>query len=81
MRHKLRVAADGRLLIPAELRAQMDLDPEGHVSVWVDDGLLNVQSSAVGIRKARALVRKYITPGSDEVGDFLKERRAMWGEE
>ena len=76
----LRVAPDGRLLIPAEMRQAMQLGAGGHVVAHVEGGELRVMAQAVSIQQVQARMRKYRRPGVSEVDEFLAERRAMWGE-
>ena len=77
----LRVAPDGRLLIPAEMRQAMQLGEDGHVVAHVEGGELRVMAQSVSIQQVQARMRKYRRPGVSEVDEFLAERRAMWGEE
>ncbi len=77
----LRVAPDGRLLIPAEMREAMQLGDGGHVVVRVAAGELRVVAQSVAIRRVQARARTYRRSGASEVDRFLAERRAMWGEQ
>lgn len=77
----LRVASDGRLLIPAEMRQAMQLGEGGHVVAQVEAGELRVMAQLVSIQQVQARMRKYRRHGVSEVDEFLAERRAMWGEE
>ena len=80
-RRRLKVAPDGRLLIPADMREAMQLREGGHVVVRVEAGELCVVDLHVSIRQVQARMRKYKRPGVSEVDSFLADRRAMWGEE
>ena len=80
-RRRLKVAPDGRLLIPADMREAMQLREGGSVIVRVEAGELRVVDLFVSIREAQARLRKYKKPGESVVDKFLAERRAMWGEE
>ena len=80
-RRRLKVAPDGRLLIPADMREAMELGDGGHVIVRVEGGELCVVDLYVSIRQAQARMQKYKKPGESVVDKFLAERRAMWGEE
>lgn len=80
-RRRLKVAPDGRLLIPADMREAMQLREGGSVIVRVEAGELRVVDLQVSIRQVQARMRKYKRPGVSEVDSFLAERRAMWGEE
>ena len=77
----LKVAPDGRLLIPADMREAMQLGDGGHVVVSVEAGELHVLAQLVSIRQVQERMRKYKKPGESVVDQFLAERRAMWGEE
>ena len=76
----LRVAPDGRLLIPAEMREAMGLGEGGAVTARVEEGELRLLSRAVAIRQVQARLRRRKRPGESVVDRFLAERRAMWGE-
>ena len=80
-RRPLKVAPDGRLLIPADMREAMQLADGGHVVVHVVDGELRVLAQLVSIRKTQEFMRQFKKPGVSVVDEFLAERRAMWGEE
>lgn len=80
-RQVLKVGADGRLLIPQEMRIAMRLGDSGKVSVWVEAGVLHVRSPQIGLWQAQEIAQQYATPGVSQVDAFLAERRAMWGEE
>lgn len=77
----LRVAPDGRLLIPAAMRQALQLGEGGHVVAHVEAGELRVMAQSVSIEQVQARMRKYRRPGVSEVDEFLAQRRAMWGEE
>lgn len=77
----LYVSSDGRLLIPAAMRAAMVLPPDGRVTAEVIDGELRVVSPMAAVRRIQKIAQKYKKPGESVVDAFLAERRAMWGEE
>lgn len=76
----LKVAPDGRLLVPAAMREAMLLGKEGHVTARVEAGELRVASPAVAIKQVQSRMRKYRTPGESVVDRFLAARPALWGE-
>ena len=80
-RRPLKVAPDGRLLIPADMREAMQLRDGGHVIVRVEGGELRIVDRYVSIRQAQEFMRRFKKPGVSMVDEFLAERRAMWGEE
>lgn len=77
----LSVAADGRLMIPREVRAAMDLDARGKVTARVVNGELRLLSPRAAVRRVQAEAERLKTDGVSEVDAFLADRRAMWGEE
>ena len=77
----LRVAPDGRFVIPLEMRRAMQLGEDGQVSARVEAGELRLLSQAVALRRVQSRLRRYKKPGESVVDQFLAERRAMWGEE
>lgn len=77
----LKVAADGRVLIPLEMRAAMALGDDGRVTARVEAGELRLVSPAVAVRQIQSRMKKYRRPGESVVDRFLSGRRAMWGEE
>ena len=77
----LKLGPDGRVLIPADVRKAMRLrDGDTLVAMLGADGELRLWGTDVGLDKMRALAAPYLPEGS-AVDAFLKERRAMWGED
>ena len=67
---------EGRFVIPAEMRAAMQIGPDSKVTARVVDGELRVIAPAVAIRRAQDLVRRAI-PGNESLADeLIAERRA-----
>ena len=77
----LRVAPDGRIVVPAAMRDAMRIGPEGRVSARVENGELRVISSAVAVEQVQASLRRYKQREESVVDEFLAERRTLWGEE
>lgn len=77
----LKVAPDGRVLIPIEMREAIALGDDGRVTARVEAGELRLVSPAVAVRQIQARMRKYKKPGESIVDQFLADRRAMWGDE
>ena len=72
----VRVSDGGRVVIPAEFRAKHGIGV-GDVLFWHEEGeQLVLSSRAAGIRRAQAIVRRYIKPGSPSVVDeFIRDKR------
>lgn len=77
----LAIDSQGRLTLPPEFRTAMLLGPDGRVTARVENGELHVIAPRAALRRAQAIARKYKTPGTSVVDEFLAERRAMWGED
>jgi AbrB family looped-hinge helix DNA binding protein len=69
--------AQGRVLIPAEIRKELDLHPGQVLTLVVEDDELKLYSVSAGVRKAQAIAAKYIKrePGRSLVDEFIAERR------
>jgi AbrB family looped-hinge helix DNA binding protein len=78
---RLKVGADGRVLIPAELRKAAGIAPGSTVDAEVVDGELRLIPFAEKLRRVQALLAPLKRPGVDEIEEFLAERRSMWGED
>ncbi len=71
----------GRIVIPAAIRRRMEIK-EGDALVGTVDGKeVKLRSLNELILQAQEITQKYVPEGVSLVDEFLKERRAMWGEE
>ena len=77
----LRVAPDGRIVVPAAMREAMRIGPDGRVSARVENGELRMVSSAVAVEQVQASMQRYKQPEESVVDEFLAERRTLWGED
>ncbi len=75
------VGPGGRIVIPADIRRQLAIK-EGDALVGAFDGKdVKLVSLAELIRQAQDAFKGVHPEGVSAVDEFLKERRAMWGEE
>jgi antitoxin PrlF len=72
---RLKVAQNGRLVIPAALRAAMRLDASGMVTARMVDGELKLITPVVAVEKLQALVKHHAGERS-LVDELIAERRA-----
>jgi len=72
----LKVASDGRFVIPAAARTAMELGDEGKVTAYVEDGVLKLVSPAVAIRRIQEMLKPYRSETGSIVDEFIAERRA-----
>ena len=77
---QLGVTADGRILLPHDVRRAMLLDGAGTLIARVEAGELRLLSPAVALARMQARFRKYAKPGESVVDRFLADRPAMWGD-
>lgn len=81
MCHNLRVRAtvvvgqQGRLVIPAAVRAALDLKPGDHLHLLVADGRLILERPADAVSELRGLATP-VPRGRSLVAELLAERRA-----
>ena len=72
----LKVAPDGRFVIPAAAREAMELGDEGKVTALLEDGELRIVSPRVAIRKIQEMLKPYRSKTGSIVDEFIAERRA-----
>jgi len=71
----LTIASNGRVVIPANMRAEIGLQEGGQVVARLVDGAVVLEPVAVAVRRAQAMVRRYIPQGSDLVDELIADRR------
>jgi len=72
----LTIGSDGRVVIPAEMRAAMQIGPDGRVTARVIDGELLMITPKIAIRRAQELLRKSVPKGISLADELIAERRA-----
>ncbi|MBK8458389.1 MAG: AbrB/MazE/SpoVT family DNA-binding domain-containing protein [Phyllobacteriaceae bacterium] len=80
-RETVKLGEGGRFVIPAALREAMGVKPGDTLVMHVEDGELRVRNWREAIKRIQQMAQKYKRPGESVVDDFLRDRRAMWGEE
>lgn len=70
--------AQGRVVIPAEVRKRMKLAPGDQVAFVIEGESIGLMTIDEGIDRAQAAARKYVkrAPGRSIVDEFIAERRA-----
>ncbi|MBP7243424.1 hypothetical protein [Amaricoccus sp.] len=71
----LNVDAAGRLVLPAEALAGMDLGADGRVTGRLEDGELRLISPRVALRRLRKAARDLAPEGMAVVDEFIAEKR------
>lgn len=73
----LSVDNQGRVMLPAWWRKREGVGPSTELCVAVtEEGALVVETREQGLRRARALLRKYIPEGVNLSDELIAERRA-----
>ena len=75
-RRFLTVAPNGRVVIPADVRAELGLIGGDKLSARVVDGALVLEPFETIVRRAQDLVAKYKIDGVSIVDELIAERRA-----
>lgn len=75
LRHHARIAAGGRIVIPARLRKELGLRAGDRVILDVDDGALRVRSLSAAVARAQELVAEYVPAGVSLAEELIRERR------
>ena len=72
---RARVAEGGRVVIPAEFRRQLDLQPGAEVILEVTDGELRIRSVRRAIERAQALVRRHVPADTSLADELIRDRQ------
>jgi bifunctional DNA-binding transcriptional regulator/antitoxin component of YhaV-PrlF toxin-antitoxin module len=73
---RLTIGADGRVVIPAEMRRVMGIDNSGVVIAQVVEGELRMLAPRLAVARAQALVRAFDKGRGSPVDELIAERRA-----
>lgn len=71
----LQIGADGRVLIPVDLRRQMKIDDSGRLTARIIDGELRLVTPALALERLQALVRRQDKGTGSVVDELIAERR------
>lgn len=72
---RVQIGAGGRIVIPAEIRAAMNVAEGDTLTARVLDGELHLFSQESAIRKVQAMVRQYVPEDVSLVDELIAERR------
>jgi hypothetical protein len=76
LRANLTIASDGSLELPANMRAELGCPHGGKLLARLENGALILEPMDAAIRRAQAMVRKYVPDDVDVVAELIAERRA-----
>ena len=74
--HTVKLSREGRVLIPVDVRADLGLSEGMTLSLRIQDGEIRLFDRTLALSRAQAIARKYKTPGTSVVDQFISERRA-----
>lgn len=72
---KTRINEQGRIVIPAEIRREMNIKPGETVLMSFEDGVLKIESHRARIRRIQEEFKKYAKPGVLASDELIAERR------
>lgn len=71
-----KIDKNGRVFIPANYRRELGLKPGDRVVVELHEGEVRILSQLEGIRRAREIVARYVSPDRSLADELIAERRA-----
>lgn len=74
MSQTISMASNGRLVIPATMRAEIGLQDGGDLVARVEKGVVVLEPIGVAVRRAQSLVRRYVPEGAPLVDEVIAER-------
>lgn len=73
---KAKVDSQGRVLIPADIREKMRLEPGKQVSMYLDEDGLHIVSSHFAWQRIKRLVAETVPEGVSLADELIADRRA-----
>ena len=73
---RIRILANGRIVIPAKMRSAMLIDGSGDLTARVVEGELRMLTPKAAVRKLQKRMREKVPEGVSVVDDLIAERRA-----
>lgn len=72
----LTIAPNGRVVIPANMRTELGCQGGGKLLARLVDGTVVLEPVDAAIRRAQAMVSRYVPKGSGLVEELIAERHA-----
>ena len=72
---KIRILADGRMVIPAKMRSAMLIDEGGYLTARVVEGELRVLTPKAAVFRLQRRLREQVPEGVSVVDELIAERR------
>jgi len=74
-RSKVKIAKNGRLVIPAEFRKALGVAGGGEIVLRWEDDELRISTMKQNVERAQRHARQYLKRGESVVDEFIAERR------
>jgi len=72
----LHIDNQGRIMLPAAWRRKHSIGASSELLAYEDeDGSLRIETREQGIRRAQALVRRYVAPDASLVDELIRDRK------
>ena len=75
LQSRLTLASNGRVVIPVAMRAALGLRDGDRIVARVVEGSIVLEPLNAAIRRAQAMVARYVPPGTELVDELIAERR------
>jgi len=72
---RTKVTQGGRIVIPADMRRRLGIEIGEDVSITLDGESLRILTQKESIKRAQALVRKFVPDGVSLVDELIADRR------
>jgi len=76
LQSSLTVASNGRVVIPAPMRAELGVIDGGQLGARLVDGTLILEPIDAAIKRAQAMVARYVPPDAGLAQELIAERHA-----
>jgi AbrB family looped-hinge helix DNA binding protein len=70
-----KIGEGGRVVIPAEFRKQLGVRTGDEIVMVLEQGSVRLLTPREAVRRAQALVRRYVPEGVSLVEELIRERR------
>ncbi len=72
---KTKLGKGGRVVIPADYRKRLGIEPGDEIIVSFKDGEIKITTVREAVRRAQEIVRRFVPEGVSLVDELIQERR------
>ena len=72
---RTKLGQGGRVVIPAEYRKRLGIEPGDEIIVTFKDGEIKITTVREAVRRAQAIVRRFVPEGRMLSDELIRERR------